>query len=134
MGTWGPKPFDSDRACDFAYELKDYSDLFYIEYKIDVILKKNRIDYWDCSEALGAIDTVARLKGKFGVRNGYTEDVDKWVKEHPIEPPKKMVKKALKALEMIAGESSDFAKSFQDCTFLEEWKTEMKALKSRLKA
>ena len=43
-------------------------------------------DYLECDEAcdcLGACEVIARLQGQWGIKNPYSEDLDKWVEANP---------------------------------------------------
>lgn len=81
MGAWGEGAFENDTACDWAYQHEECDGLSVIEAAIDAVFDAGS-DYLDeeaSSNALAACEVVARLKGNFGVRNSYTETVDKWV-------------------------------------------------------
>ncbi len=87
MGAWGVLTFDNDDANDWAYGLDDVDDLSLVESTFDVLEESD--DYLeapDASNALAACEVLARLNGKPGYKNSYTEKVDDWVAAHPLKP------------------------------------------------
>ncbi|MCP4163288.1 MAG: DUF4259 domain-containing protein [Deltaproteobacteria bacterium] len=132
MGAWGIGNFDNDTACDWAYELEESSDLSVIQRSIDAVFDDDYIDGDIGSEALAAIDTLARLMGRFGVKNSYTETVDRWVSKNKLESSKDLIEKSNKALKAILGKTSELADLWSDSDEFENWKSEVKLLKSRL--
>ncbi len=134
MGAWGAGNFDNDTACDWAYELEESSDLSVIENSIDAVFEEEYIDADIGCEALAAIDTVARVIGKPGTSNSYTETVDKWVAENKVTISKELLDKAVKALDQIAGDDSELFELWSESDELGNWQNELKALKKRLSA
>src|SRR5262245_35612917 len=109
MGAWGTGIFDNDTACDWAYELEEASDLSLIEGALDKVLNVGAeyLDATEAEEALAAAETIARLKGNWGIRNSYTETMDKWVETTRMAPPKALVEKALDVIERALSEPSE---------------------------
>ncbi len=132
MGAWGIGNFDNDTACDWAYELEESSDLSVIQRSIDAVFDDDYIDGDVGSEAIAAIDTLARLKGKFGVKNSYTETVDRWVLKNKLEPSINLIEKSNKAIKAILGKTSELAELWSDSDEFENWKSEIKLLETRL--
>jgi hypothetical protein len=132
MGAWANDPFGNDTACDWAYGLEDADDFSLIEDTIQTVLDAGE-EYLEApsgDEAIAAADVIARLRGKFYVRNSYTESVDSWVAAHPIEPPADLIAKALKALDRILTEPSELLELWEGN---DGWRQHMVALKERLK-
>jgi len=49
---------------------------------------ENGDDYLDSDEAcdcLAACEVLARLQGKWGIRNPYSEELDKWIESNPTD-------------------------------------------------
>ena len=103
MGTWALDPFGNDSACDWAFGLAQAHDLAFIKNTIEDALNSSDYSY----EAIAAIDTIARLKGRFYEKNPYTEPVDKWVAQHPLTVPPELIISANKVLDKVLEEESE---------------------------
>jgi hypothetical protein len=57
--------------------------------------------------AIAACEAVAWLRGNWGKRDGYTECVVAWVRQHPIAPPAELVRQAVQAPDRIASPPSE---------------------------
>ena len=134
MGAWGVGNFDNDTACDWAYELEECTDLSVIENSINAALNESYIDSDIGSEALAAIDTLARLKGNSGVKNSYTEAVDSWVASRKIDVPNELIEKSKKVLSLIITDSSELHELWAESEDSENWKEEIRLLESRISA
>jgi Domain of unknown function (DUF4259) len=84
MGAWGVGSFDNDAACDWAGNLAESDDLSPVHDALAEVLDTGDefLDSDLACEALAACEVLARLKGKWGVRNSYTELMDSWVESH----------------------------------------------------
>ena len=133
MGAWDVGNFDNDTACDWTYELENCTDLSVIKKALDAVFEDEYIDADVASEALAAIDTIARLKGSYGVQNAYTETVDEWVKKNQLDVPGDMLSQSLKALEAITSEVSELYELWDESGSMAAWEQEVSDLKSRLK-
>ena len=88
MGAWGHLPFDNDTTNDWAYDLEEVDDLSLVEAAF-AELEEVGTEYLDqdlACNALGACEVLARLLGRPGYINAYTEKVDAWVAAHKIKP------------------------------------------------
>src|SRR5262245_53647575 len=103
MGAWGTGSFDNDTACDWAYDLKDTSDLSLIESALDKVLKvgAEELDGSETEKALAAAEAGGRVKGNWGNRDSYTETIDRWVETTRLTPPPALVEKALRGIERV---------------------------------
>ncbi|MEM7116666.1 MAG: DUF4259 domain-containing protein, partial [Chloroflexota bacterium] len=128
MGAWGTGIFDNDTACDWAYELENSSDLSVISSTINAVFNDDYIDSDVACDALAAIDTLARLKGQHGVKNVYTEIVDNWVEKTQMTPPPEMIEKALSAIKLILGNSSELCALWSESEQATAWKEEINSL------
>jgi hypothetical protein len=136
MGGWGTGIFDNDTACDWAYGLKETNDLSLIESALDKVLKVGAeyLDAREAEEALAAAETVARLKGNWGIRDSYTEKMDEWVETTRLTPPQALIEKALKAIERTLSGPSELLELWGEVEGFIAWEESVKDLSRRLKA
>lgn len=109
MGAWGHDTFHNDTACDFTSELTEATDLGVVEGALNGVLESDE-DYLDSDEAceaLAACEVLARLQGRWGVRDAYSEELDAWIVAHPQTPPKALLDRAVKTIDRICGEKSE---------------------------
>jgi uncharacterized protein DUF4259 len=136
MGAWGTGIFDNDTACDWAHDLKEASDLSLIESALDKVLKVGA-EYLDASKAekaLAAAETVARLKGNWGIRDSYTEKMDKWVETTRLTPPQALIEKALRGIERVLSGPSELLELWGESEEFIAWEESVKDLSKRLSA
>jgi hypothetical protein len=136
MGAWGTGIFDNDTACDWAYDLNETSDLSLIESALDRVLNVDAeyLDASEAEEALAAAETVARLKGNWGIRNSYTEKMDKWVETARLTPPQALIEKALRGVERVLSGPSELLELWSEGEEFTAWEESVKDLSRRLKA
>ena len=116
MGAWGHLPFDNDTTNDWADGLDDVDDLSYVEAALDE-LEEVGTDYLDqdvACNALGACEVLARLQGRPGYTNAYTEKVDQWVAAHKLKPPRGLLGRAGAALDRILGSDSELRELWEE--------------------
>ena len=132
MGSWANDPFGNDTACDWKYGLDDVDDLSLIEETIQRVLETGEeyLEAPTAEEAIAAADTIARLRGKFYVRNAYTESVDDWVEKHKLTPPRELITAATGAIDRILRCPSELLELWEDDA---GWKQQMADLKERLR-
>jgi hypothetical protein len=133
MGAWGVGTFDNDTACDWAYGLEGADDLALVRGTLNRVLAVGG-DYLDSDaacEGLAACEVIARLKGKWGVRNPYTETVDKWVKGHASLPYDGLVPLATAVIDRVLTKPSELLELWEegDAT---EWKRAVQDLRARV--
>lgn len=134
MGTWGPNAFDNDSACDWALELEGCDDLALIEASLRQALE-NSIDGLESPEGetgIAACEAVARLRGNFGVRSGYTEELDRWVEAHAHLDFEPLLPVARKVIERVVADNSELAACWAESEFASEWRAAIEDLRSRL--
>lgn len=138
MGAWGALAFDNDEACDWSAGLEGVSDLSYVEETLGQ-LEEESDDYLDsdtaCS-ALAACEVLARLRGKPGYQNAYTETVDQWVASHPQNPSTALLQRAEAAITRILGDESELRELWEDAEGTDadgSWRMAVADLQSRLK-
>jgi hypothetical protein len=135
MGAWDCDPFGNDTACDWAYDVEETEDLSFISETLGKIhaAGNDYLEAPDAEEAIAAADTLARLRGKFYVRNSYTESLDQWVANHPITPPKEMLDSAIRAIDRILKEPSEILELWSESGKFEEWRKHLTDIQERLR-
>ena len=135
MGAWNCDPFGNDTACDWKYDLEETDDLSFISATIEKIhaAGSEYLEAPEAEEAIAAADALARLRGKFYVRNSYTESLDNWVAGHPIAPPKELLNTAIRAIDRILTEPSELLELWGESEKFGEWKKHLTDLQERLK-
>jgi hypothetical protein len=134
MGTWSHEPFGNDDACDWSYELLDSNDLSPVEAALNSVL--NGDDYLEAStasNAVAAVEVIAKLLGKGTQTDTYTENVDKWVADVHIRPTPALIEKAKKALARILGDNSELKELWQE-SGATEWEASMNSLQAVVSA
>lgn len=134
MGAWSHEPFGNDDANDWAYGLEDVQDLSLIEQAIDQALDAE--DYLEAPEgtnAVAAVEVLAKLLGKGTQSDAYTEKVDEWVKSVSIKPSAELLDKAKRVLVRVAGENSELQELWGEAGS-DEWAASIKALQVAISA
>lgn len=136
MGAWDTGIFDNDTACDWAHGLKDVRDHGLIERTLDAVLDAgdDYLEAPEAEEALAAAETLARLRGRGGVRNAYTEAVDAWVAAHPGPPSPALLDKAQRAVARVLGVDSELRELWEDSDDADAWRQAVEDLLARLRA
>jgi len=134
MGTWNFDSFGNDVACDWAYSMEDTEDMGFVEETLRKVADfgEDYLEAPDAEEAIAAAEVVARLKGRFGVRNSYTETVDRWVKRHRIEPDPFVVELAFKAIGRILTDHSELLMLWKESENFDAWKKSVEDLRARI--
>ncbi len=131
MGAWGVLAFDNDDANDWAYGLEETEDLAHVESAFDALEEaEDYLEAPDASSALAACEVLARLNGKPGYKNSYTEKVDEWVAAHPLTPPSDLLKRANAAIDRILGENSELKELWDESG---EWLGSVEDLRQRMR-
>lgn len=136
MGAWAADVFGNDDACDWAFGLENANDLSLVESTLDTVLSHGTeyVEAPEASEALAAIEAIARLQGNWGERNAYTEPVDVWVEKTKLQPSAALAKKAHLVIERILAENSELKELWQESDEYEAWQGFVVELKSRVNA
>lgn len=134
MGAWSHEPFGNDDANDWAYGLEDVSDLSLIDEALDrVLAADDYLEAPEASEAVAAVEVLAKLFGKGTQTDSYTEKVDEWVKSVAAKPSSSLLVKASRTLERILGENSELRELWEEGG-AEEWLGSISALKKAISA
>ncbi len=134
MGTWSVDAFGNDDAADWAYELEEADDLEPIEAAIEEVLAVGR-EYLEAPQAaiaLAAVEVLARLCGKPGERNSYTEAADEWAASIAIKPSVELVDKAQAAIARIVGDNSELKELWQGSDEYGAWLSSVENLRARV--
>lgn len=134
MGAWSHEPFGNDDANDWAYGLENVNDLSLIEEAIDRVLEADEyLESPEASEAVGAIEVLAKMLGKGTQSDTYTEKVDEWVKSVSVHPSAALLAKANHALERILDKNSELRELWEEAE-AEEWKSSIASLQRAIRA
>lgn len=85
----------------------------------------------EACEALAACEVLARLMGRPGYRNAYTEKGDVWVEQHPLTPSPALVDRATSVIDRILAGNSEL-RDLWDEGDPTEWRQAIEDLRSRL--
>ncbi|MDQ3365194.1 MAG: DUF4259 domain-containing protein [Myxococcota bacterium] len=131
MGAWGPDTFENDAACDWIADLVEVHDLSVVEAAIAATHEAgdDYLDVDDGCEALAACEVVARLRGAGGKRDAYSEELDAWVKVHPIPLTPELIASALDAIDRVTGKDSELAELWDGDP---EWQKAVADLRARV--
>lgn len=116
VSAWGADTFDNDTAYDWAGDFVEQDRLAFVDETLDETLSAGRanLDSDLACNALAACEIIARLQGRWGKRDAYSEDIDRWVLDHPQQPPEELIRKALLAIDRITGDQSELVKLWDD--------------------
>jgi hypothetical protein len=134
MGTWAVDSFGNDDACDWTYELEKVSDLSPVEEALNAVLNSGEegVEASAATEAIAAIEVIARLQGNWGKRSAYSERLDNWVETNKILPSTALVQKAHLAIDLILDENSELNELWQETEDYEAWLASVSELKNRV--
>lgn len=134
MGAWGHRAFDDDTTNDWAYGLESTDDLSLVEAAFQEFESVGS-DYLEqdvAARALGACEVLARLVGRPGYTNAYTEKVDQWVAANSINPPPALLTRASAAIDRILASDSELRALWEDAGTEAAWRTEIEGLRARV--
>jgi hypothetical protein len=136
MGAWSHESFANDDACDWAAELSESDDLELIASTLDVVVANGDqyLETPEASRAIAAAETVARLQGHFGMRDGHSEPVDEWVGRVKLVPPESLARTARQVLERILVAPSELLEIWGEAEDGDAWFEAVKDLKGRIRA
>jgi len=134
MGAWAEDTFGNDAACDWVGSFLDDPGLPAVKSAIEAVL--SAVDYLDSDEAcdcLAACEVIARLQGKWGVRNSYSRELDKWVESNPTDVPNNLKAAADSAIERILGPDSELPDLWDEGGRNEKWHRAVDDLRERMR-
>jgi hypothetical protein len=128
MGAWSHEPFGNDDANDWAYGLEGSKDLELIEETLDKALAADEyLEAPAASEAIAAVEVVAKLLGNGTQSDAYTEKVDEWVKAVAVRPSPSLLAKAKQVLSRVQDENSELRELWEEAGST-EWENSIKVL------
>ena len=107
----------------------------YIEAALDAVLSEN--DYLDSdigSEAVAAIEVIAKMLGKGTQADAYTESADIWVAAMKEAPSADLRAKAVRAIDRITGDESELAELWSDSDDTDGWSATLATLREVMAA
>jgi len=134
MGAWAEDTFGNDTACDWVGTFLDDPGLPAVKAAIETVLETD--EYLDSDEAcdcLAACELIARLQGKWGLRNAYSEELDKWIEANPTNVPDDLKAAADSAIERILGSDSELPELWDEGGRNEDWHKAIDDLRERIK-
>ena len=125
--------FDNDDANDWAYDLDGVSDLSLVESAFEQVeaVGSTHLEQGLACNALAACEVLARLRGRPGYKNAYTDKVDQWVAQHRIDPPSELITRGETAIVRILGPESELREIWEDAGD-QEWRGAVDDLRSRM--
>lgn len=134
MGAWSHESFGNDVAGDWTGPLEGAADLGYVEQTLQTVLDvgDDYLEMDEASEAIAAAEVVARLLGKFGLRDAYSHSVDSWVERTHLVPDHALVTKAIEALDRITSEPSELLELWSESEHADAWLSAVANLRSRI--
>jgi hypothetical protein len=134
MGTWDASSFGNDTSVDWSYGLEKANGLAYIEEALDRVLltTDSSVDAEAGEQAIAAAEVLARLRGRFGVEDSYSETTDEWVRANPQVVPPELVAKAMIVLDRVTRAPSELYELWEESGDLEGWTQEVDGLRKRL--
>jgi hypothetical protein len=81
--------------------------------------------------ALAACEVIALLKGNVGGKCHYPEEVDGWVKAHPLKPSDELSRAAFVAIDRILAPRSELLELWEEQD-ASEWRSAVSDLRSRI--
>lgn len=134
MGAWSHEPFGNDDATDWAYDLEEVNDLSLVEQALNQALEAE--DYLEAPEgsnAVAAVEVLAKMLGKGTQSDAYTEKIDEWIKSVSVKPTPQLLDKAKQALIRVAGDNSELKELWEE-SGSNEWSASIKALQAAIGA
>lgn len=133
MGAWSEDTFGNDQACDWVGEFLSDPSLAAVREAIEVVAENT--DYLESDEAqecLAASEVIARLQGKWGTRDSYSEDLDHWIEENSMAVPEELKDLASAAIDRILGPESELQQLWDEGDGYEAWHTAVESLRERV--
>jgi hypothetical protein len=135
MGTWAVDAFGNDYALDWADDLHETSNLDAVEDTLNTVLDSgDELEAPFAAEALVAIEVLARLQGKGGVRSEDSAEIDAWVdaRKAKAKPRSDLADKAQRAIERILSGQSELRQLWEESEHYAEWRASVEELRSRI--
>lgn len=135
MGAWSHEPFGNDTACDWAYELEESEGYVVIEDAFNQIIEMSTEEYIDADigcVAHAAAEVLAKSFGRGIEEEDIPEAVEKWLEQNKNKTNPALIPKAIRALKLLTGESSELNELWQESDYYTEWTSNIDELKEIL--
>ena len=134
MGAWSEHSFGNDTSCDWIYTFLENPGLPIVDSTIQVVLKaEDYLDSDEASECLAACEVIARLQGKWGLRDSYSEELDQWIEANPTPVPDELRISADQAIQRILAPNSELQQLWDEDGLNEDWHKAIEDLRERIK-
>jgi hypothetical protein len=138
MGTWATGPYGNDFAQDWAQDLHESNDLYFIADTLDNVLSPEHAAYLEApfgAEGLAAVETLLRLESRGGAADDDSAGIDEWV--DIVRPKYKsrtdLLDKAGRVLDLVLGERSELRELWQDSEHYDAWRATVDDQRARLR-
>jgi hypothetical protein len=134
MGTWAVDAFGNDEACDWAHGLEEVDDLSLVQSALEAVTTTDGeyLDAGIATEALVAVEVIARLQGHWGERGAYSAPVDDWVEKNRLKPSKELAQMAIEVIGRILADDSELKELWQDSEEYDAWVAAVEELRGRV--
>lgn len=133
MGAWAIDTFGNDTACDWKGTFLENPGLSVVRSAINAVLDTQRyLDSRAACECLASCEVLARLQGRWGLRNSYSQDLDAWVEANPLEVPQDLKDRAESAIERILGPDSELRALWEEVGRHDAWYADVDDLRARV--
>ena len=137
MATWDIGPYGNDFAQDWAEDLQESNDLYFIENTLDNVLSAANAEVLEApygAEGIAAVEALLRLYDRGGALDEDTQRVDDWVGaiKGRFRLRTDLFEKAGRALDFILSERSELRELWQDSEHYEQWRAGVEAQQARL--
>jgi hypothetical protein len=130
MGAWGTGSFENDEALDWVWELKEAEDTFILE---DTLAQVNDAEEYieapECVCGIAAAEVVAAMRRR--PVDNLPDDVEAFVKQLGVPPPKGLIASALRALDKIKT-NSELQEEWSQSPEFDQWTASIEDLEERL--
>lgn len=133
MGAWSEQSFGNDTTCDWLGDFLEAPALSAVDATIQAVLRTSGyLDADPASAAIGACEVLARLQGRWGVQDAYSEELDDWVRQSDLRPTAAQCAAAVAALDRIVGAESELHDLWADSDHLDAWLAAVADLRQRV--
>ncbi len=133
MGAWSEETFGNDAACDWLGEFLEKPSLNAVGNAIHAVFSEKHVAGDTACKCLAACEVIARLQGKSGLRDAYSEKLDAWVAVNPMTLPAGLKKDACAAIDKILSKKSELRELWDDGKPNDDWHKAVDDLRIRVK-
>lgn len=135
MGAWSHEPFGNDTACDWSYGLLEGNDLTPVRTAIRAALDAEEyLDADVASEAVAAVEVLAKILGRGTQADAYTEEVDAWVARLSESVHPTLLEDARRVIDRVLSDPSELRELWDESEDAEVWRESLDRLRQGLHA